>query len=329
MRTCQASLFCFPTVIYSIMSSSSAIVTTLRDANSVLEYFISYHLSIGFDRIYLFFDDPTDPGIQISRSYSQVIVQVNDRALHTKWEKTRIYQANAAYHAFIDIEVMARQILNAEVAMQLAQSEGITWLLHIDIDELFYTSAKDVKEHFRESTAKGVDTIVYFNHEAVVELLEIKNYFESVTLFKKNRVLLSKDQIQFICAQKAFLWGQQYFLYYSNGKSAVKVSENAVPSSVHTFTGQFSKNATDAFILHYPVCGFTHFWKKYKLLGAFPDQWFGYIPIEESVPFHIQARNVVQTGNWQVMLQFYRQQVMVEDTSLITEALREKVFFRK
>ena len=40
------------------VSRRAAIVTTLRNTESVLASFLDYHLSIGFDHVFLFFDDP-------------------------------------------------------------------------------------------------------------------------------------------------------------------------------------------------------------------------------------------------------------------------------
>ena len=43
------------------MDQKISLVTTLKHASkSVLESFITYHQSIGFDYIFLFFDDPED-----------------------------------------------------------------------------------------------------------------------------------------------------------------------------------------------------------------------------------------------------------------------------
>ena len=39
---------------------------------------------------------------------------------------------------FVHEEVQSRQILNAEHALYRAAERGLTWLLHIDADELFY-----------------------------------------------------------------------------------------------------------------------------------------------------------------------------------------------
>lgn len=45
------------------------IVSTVRNPGPSFDSWLCYHLSIGFSRIYLFFDDPTDPDIATARKY--------------------------------------------------------------------------------------------------------------------------------------------------------------------------------------------------------------------------------------------------------------------
>ena len=49
------------------MTVRAAIVTTLRNADAVLDDFIAHHLAAGFEHIFLFFDDPRDPGLERAR----------------------------------------------------------------------------------------------------------------------------------------------------------------------------------------------------------------------------------------------------------------------
>ena len=45
-------------------------------------------------------------------------------------------------------------------------------------------------------------------------------------------------------------------------------------------------------VLHFPSCGFNNWLRKYELLGAFGDQWWGRVPCR--IPAHLQSRDVVQ-----------------------------------
>src|ERR1044071_3813734 len=142
------------------MFQKAAIVTTLRNAGPSLDSFIRYHLSLGFERMFLFFDDPNDPDIAIARRYPRrVTVIPHDENLRRSWRQTRQFSLFTHFSHFIDREVMARQMLNTEVAIGLAMKEGFDWLLHIDCDELFYSPGQTASEHFSELSNKGIRRI--------------------------------------------------------------------------------------------------------------------------------------------------------------------------
>lgn len=60
------------------------------------------------------------------------------------------------FDKFVEQEVQARQELNAEHAVSLALRDGITWLLHCDADELFYSPSGPVIQHFNRLTADRI-----------------------------------------------------------------------------------------------------------------------------------------------------------------------------
>src|SRR5215213_1416 len=108
----------------------------MAGALPVLDSFIRYHRALRFARIYLFFDDPSDPAIGAARAMGdeRITLFVRGPALETEWRRCVQFDHYAVHAAG---EVMARQSLNVEVAVQHALAEGIEWLLHIDSDELF------------------------------------------------------------------------------------------------------------------------------------------------------------------------------------------------
>ena len=99
-------------------------------------------------------------------------------------------------------EIMSRQCLNAEIAAKRAlefpsHSGGpMDWLLHIDIDELFFVSSpassvatthfNAVAHHFAQ-VPPDIQYVAYVNHEAVPEHAgDVHNYFTEISLFKRN-----------------------------------------------------------------------------------------------------------------------------------------------
>lgn len=312
-----------------------AIVTTLVNAEPVLDSFIRYHLANGFYRLFLFFDDPRDVAIDRARRYSRVEVQVHDANLRERWRSTSLH-VDRQFAALIDREVMVRQLLNVEVAIQLAIEQDIDWLLHIDVDELYFSPGQPVVEHFRRLDDAGIDYMTYLNYEAVPEEVEIDDYFREVTLFKQNPHAIvpnaaSRGLEWLNPRQKAVLGtvpevARQFFLYYRNGKSAARLREDLLPKGVHEFrraADELHANiSSNPAILHYACCGFEHFWRKYRTLGPIADTWFGKSDITACIgPFHLAARDVVMTGDKAAAKDFYRRRVMIKDADTVQDLI--------
>ena len=295
----------------------AAIVTTMRNAGRVLDSFVAYHLAIGFSHLYLIFDDPHDPDLARIGTHPAVTAIAHDSALRQSWRGLPRYAEQAE---FIDKEVMARQVLNVELAMGLAREAGYGWLLHIDADELFYAPQQSAAEHFAAVDRQSFDTVRYLNFEAVPERDDIDDFFREVDLFKVPpslaQVPVAPATARLVQATPQLL--PNFFHFYSIGKSAVRLSAMTMhPIGVHDFirsNGDYPGTLNQQnFILHYPCCGFESLWTKYVTLGRFPDRWWKKYDIAAAIgPFHLQARDVVATGDKEAAKHFYRTRVAVE-----------------
>ena len=134
-----------------------AICSTMKNpSKDVLQSWLSYHFSIGFSLVLLFLDDPSDDlsaatSEMVAKQFgSEVLITRHDEMLRKEWESLTIF---ADYRQKLD-DQMARQILNAEVAVGIARKKKISWLLHIDGDELFFTPALDARPHFDMLSSK-------------------------------------------------------------------------------------------------------------------------------------------------------------------------------
>lgn len=311
----------------------AAIVTTLRNAGPVLDSFIAYHLAIGFAHIFLFFDDSNDPDLARVAGRAGVTAIPHDSQLREAWKTLPQYGAQGD---FLEREVMARQVLNAAHAMELARARGFDWLLHIDADELFYAPGGSAADHFASLENEPVDTVNYPNYEAVPERETIGDFFREVTLFKVppelNRVKLSPEGLRLLKSVKQL--NPDFFHYYGAGKSAVRLAAPGMgPEGVHDFAragGDFrpARNMHN-FILHYAVCGFDALWTKYATLGRFADAWWNKYDIAAAIgTFHLEARDVVGRGNREAALAFYAERVAITDPVLI-EALMAHGFLAR
>ncbi|HKE16497.1 MAG TPA: glycosyltransferase family 2 protein [Kofleriaceae bacterium] len=285
-------------------SSRACIATTVRHPGPPLFSFLRYHLAIGFAEIYVFFDDPDDPAADGASALPGVTAVRCDDAVRA-WQRASA-PAFARMEAFLTREVMARQVLNAELALHLAARRGMDWLLHIDIDELFH-SQEPVAHHFA-SIPETVGQVVYLNCEAFPEAADMDDYFRDVTLFKKNPVTCRRGAIAAWLEGAGRPW---YFLAYDNGKAAVRVAPGVTAHSVHVFdltaTGGQTITTVEPAILHYVNCGIEYYVRKYEQRGAFSDRYFESAP---RLPFHLRSRDVVRTGDRRAIREFYARHVV-------------------
>jgi hypothetical protein len=297
---------------------------------------VRHHLAQGFARMYLFFDDPEDDARDVVDALrdERIATIPNDASLGAEWRQC----AQFPYYApHVAAEVMARQCLNVEVAVQRALHEDIEWLLHIDADELFHAPGQMAPGHFAQLSAAGIERAVYPNLEALPEREAIVDFFREVTLFKANPNLSAGGR--FSPAQNALLasmpgFASQFFLFYSNGKAAARVRPGLVPDGVHRFhktryprRGQeaiaagpapVERVSGDCRVLHYACCGLAAFTEKYRVLGHFGDRWFGNVDIRRAIGgFHTAARDVVATGDDARIRAFYRERAMLDDPAKI------------
>lgn len=321
------------------MTQRVAIATTLRDADAVLDSYIKYHHSIGIDHFFLFFDEPNDPALKRYSNLPYITATPNNDILHQRWKWTTLYQTDYIRKS-LD-EHLARQLLNTELAISWAIEKEMQWLLHIDVDELFYSPDHTVQQHFQSLKDQGTRLVRYVNYEGVPEAAAIDDYFKKVTLFKKNpwtragrKLSLEEQQVFKDIPQVPDDW---FFNFYGNGKTAAYLCEGLLPNGPHDFLlpedrrkGSSDAHPNDDFvILHYPCCGFEAFWTKYSTLGKFPDKFLGTIDIASTIgTFHLEARDVVSTGDREQAMRFYESRLMIKNKADIQKLIESELACR-
>jgi hypothetical protein len=111
----------------------------------------------------------------------------------------------------------------------------------------------------------------------------------------------------------------KFYHFYANGKSVVRLSAAGLrPVGVHCWGHPDRTTAVDRsphhFILHYACCGFETFWTKYATLGRFADQWWQSGDIASTIgPLHLDARDVVASGDREAARAFYRHRIAMLD----------------
>ncbi|EKX53697.1 hypothetical protein GUITHDRAFT_100672 [Guillardia theta CCMP2712] len=291
--------------------SKCAVVTTVRGVDAKeLRFFLTWHLHLGFEFIWVFFDfsegaqgadeetvrmiDELEFRGRVFKSFSNDELREEQRRICRSWERLQ---------ACLD-EVPARQELNADLAITRAMQAGARWILHLDSDELWFpyssedadvfsqrmaSSSNLVSQHFDGLERQGIGHITYQNVEAVPENLSVTNAFAEATLFKCHftSLPLTHDAMVTLKEWTSKNKNGQFFVGYDNGKSAVRLLKGVTYSnyivdvrSNRNFSRPPEPLMVDGCILHYISCGFqrlscrNEWYKKYQSLGPFKDSWF-------------------------------------------------------
>jgi hypothetical protein len=257
-------------------NTTFAISTTVLNPPPTFPIWLAYHLR-RVDLVIIFLDDPSErPRIESLVHGKPVVLFDGSMASPDMSPASRL---------------IVRQDINNDAAIAYALANNITWLLHIDIDELFY---EDGDSSWK--TMENVGVISFVNHEAVPLSYPALNWFEECTLFKING-------------------GNIHFMAYVNGKSAVRVTQGVQSSGPHNFWGYQGEyvNVTRPMILHYPTPSFESWVAKYKFYGEFSDYWFDDPDQPNTVSFMLESRDQLRaalaSGNWEEARNFYNSMI--------------------
>jgi hypothetical protein len=312
----------------------AGIVSTCKGVEKTIESWIRWHGELGF-QMFLYFDSPASDrtSIEIASRFACVTVVKTDDAFRQR-ERYDSLPSWPALTRDVSSQVQARQRLNCEhCARSLAPGRGVEWLLHIDSDELFSPPACGIKEHFASLEKAGCWQYSYGNVEAVPGELDSSDPFRSIENFRQHDDWLPPETRQrgqpanaaylfWLARSNRLLNEPLYFLFYANGKSAVKVSTSGLLcGGVHGWNGKAARSGWRTnipslaqreglvlcpstsrprdrpTILHYACCSLTAFARKnWPALGYLdPSGRFGRGTSKEEAP-HIHRWHDKQGG---------------------------------
>ena len=190
-----------------------AIALLLRGAPaSCVSGWCAYHLAVGFTGLYLYFDDPHEAAaIDAARRFeprAKVVL-----CTPAFWQVQR--GTNAFFRdgrggnlggnfgglsaaSFEKGDVQSRQCVAVQEAVARATADGYDWLLHVDIDELWFSPSKGAQRDAPSAFALApadVHELVFMNHEAVPRYDEGADgcWFTHQTLFKVHGAFTRTD----------------------------------------------------------------------------------------------------------------------------------------
>jgi hypothetical protein len=253
-----------------------ATVTTLKASKAVTLAFVGYHLRIGVDHLYLYFDDPEDEAIPFLEED----------------ERISCIRCDAQYWAQQGLKrmdtVQKRQEINATHALQQARRRDVDWVVHIDSDELLYCHKGTLRSLFNR-VARDTDVLVFPVMEAAPQQMHYDHPFQGITFFKycpNVSIVDANYTMRFI--DKVRLWVRtqwwkrrkqlatltrcthsnimgRYLLGHTEGKSAVRTSAPVARNAIHRPCSEAGEAlqaavAPSASVLHFDCQGFAS-WK--------------------------------------------------------------------
>ena len=293
-------LFIFITIIkqdaiienFTSKKPKIGIVSTVRNPHQINDW-LRYHYNFGISKIFLIFDNPYESFENHFGSKLQIFL--ND----DNWKKNlkKCPQYESMKYTF-DSEVMTRQILNIEYVLKYCINDEISWLIHIDCDEILYSSKYDDISEVITNLNSETNVIKINNFELAPVQNNALNCFRTHVYFKTRKN------------------GKKFVAYY-NGKSGCKVERDIFPHGVHEFNKNYGLKRevipeNELVVLHYVNCNFIEWKNKYKILGDFKDKWWGNV----NIPFHLhkKSRDVINTiENDSYLKKIYNSEMLVNN----------------
>ena len=245
----------------------SALVLTVKNEARLLRPNLLYHLALGVDRIFVYFDQTTDNGRETIADLEEAVIQ--DSVSIEKYKNKEYLEkfwSNAHEHH------TARQCLNTYDALQQCKRLGIDWLVSLDADELFLTGNKGEQtliEFFSPEISQVFDVIYLPTLEVVNRKMVYENVMAEETQFKKQKNFKSWFDRVYRKIYNPYTQNHittSYWLGHTMGKAAINVRSNVIPHNVHRYkmrNGEKPRIKTAGNILHYHLYDFEDFLKKY------------------------------------------------------------------
>lgn len=248
------------------------IVTTTKHAVH-LKWWIEYHLHIGFDFIFIYFDAPDED----QENFTMASQIDNNRVLCLKGNQ------DANINNIID-----RQTSNvSDAIVRCKKFLYADWLLHIDDDELFYPLYPNLIQQW-----KRYDIHIQSNSKPVPNIVSM---YQKTQFFKIQNIEVQKtthplsSNYNFFQHEHFFKKNLNNFLSYANCKSMGNVWANGIqPFGVHRFkslTTTYSPLCQHAFILHFPFSHYNKWRNKFKFYTHLDEAW-------EELPFYMHCNRL-------------------------------------
>ncbi|GFZ02634.1 elongation defective 1 protein [Actinidia rufa] len=245
-----------------------------------------------------------------------------------------------------------------EMAIVMARSSGMDWIIHLDTDELLHPAgAREYSlRRLLLDVPGNVDMVVFPNYsqysisilwtielvaciksdshtcdfqESSVERDDIKEPFTEVSMFKKNYDHLPKDTY-FGMYKESTRGNPNYFLTYGNGKSAARIQDHLRPNGAHRWHNYMKTpneiKLEEAAVLHYTYAKFSDLTSRRDRCGCKPTK--DDVKRCFMLEFDRAAFIIASTATEEEMLTWYREHVVWTDKAVNNKLLKKGILSR-
>lgn len=291
-----------------------AMAITVRNEEALLRINLLYHHYLGVDRCYVFSDGTTDDTLE----------QIQDLPFVRIYDSVPFenYKERPEIKRFIEnleTHFAARQNLHTYLSTKRAREEGMDWILALDTDELAVVDLKNsykgqLKDLFQSFSPK-IEMVNFPTVEILQRNFEYKNVFAEETLFKNTGFSKKRHVYDPIHDRTIKIKG---FYGHTRGKSALKLSVDAVPLDSHDFVspnnaGLASMNVGT--LLHYHCYSYSDFIKKFRNFKNHSDRYLNGGKVEYQ---KILWRNMVNSPQFsdEYLRGYYQKWVMFTEEEI-------------
>jgi hypothetical protein len=253
-------------------------VLTVKNEQDTLLDNINYHRYIGVTDFFIYLDDSSDQTREMIKSLPNLTFFEGltfEDLLEYNQDKPEVEMD--LIERFYATHLSLRQIVNANMALELCREQDIGWLVHLDTDELICVDTAEVRKdglkQFFDQLDRGVESVSFKNIEAVPREVELSNPYQ-VCLFKCPGADLGQgnfpkselfDPFKNHPIPAGWFWG------HTSNKSAVRTAGNAyfiTPHRCHT-DGEILHSE---YLLHYNITSYKQWLNKYRNFANYPEK---------------------------------------------------------
>jgi hypothetical protein len=232
-------------------------VSTVRADRTTLRMFVNYHLNVGVEHLFLFFDDPSDPAIDHFKQEDRLTCISCDERYWTASSQSVDPSLDASSIEF-------RQVHNASLALRWAREQGLDWIAHIDSDELLY--APFGLRRLLDDIDAGA--VILPTLEAIPKRSYARHYFTDIQTFRRLESPIPKaTRIATRLYRRAATYG--YFRAHTEGKAIVRTRSPFAGMGIHSPVEAPDQQVQiarvrDGFVLHFDCCTPTDWITKWQ-----------------------------------------------------------------